>query len=344
MTSCILIFRLLGDQILCGLCYKKASFRVLCSLLFALYINDLPDKIKTSCLLFADDVKLYHKISTQSDAHLLQNDLDTLCQWSADWKLQLNPIKCKAFTITLKRSPFLTEYKVNGTTLETVTSIQDLGVVLDSKLTFKDHINFTVSKANRALGVMMRSLQTGCARGALKLDPILAAYFGNVRSILEYGCVVWGGAAASHLSRLERVQHKFLIWLDSHVYQPHRSASLSYPDLLKFFNIASLDQRRVQYDILFVFKIFSGRIDSSFLLQSFSVQASARNTRGTVRTLMFVPFARVDTVRRAVFARAPRNTNLFLAAHPTSDIFCDSLGSIRRRLKSYIKGLNVSIV
>ena len=312
---------------------------ILSPLLFALYVNDLPDKIKTNCLLFADDVKLYHKISNQSDSLLLQRDLDSLCQWSADWKLSLNPIKCKAITLTLKKCPIPTVYKINNTELEHVSSIRDLGVWLDSKLTFKDHISFIVTKANRALGVMMRSLQTGCARGALQSEPILAAYFGNVRSILEYGCVIWAGAAATHLDRLDRVQHKFLIWLDSHVRTSHPSPSLSYSDLLKPVSITSLAQRRVQYDILFVHNFLSGHIDSSFLLQSFSLQAPLRHTRATWHTLMHVPFARVETLKRAVFARASRNINLFLSACPASDFFNDSLGAIRRQAKSYIKSL-----
>ena len=116
-------------------------------MLFALYVNDLPEKIHTKCLLFADDVKLYHTILTQNDSLLLQKDVDSLCQWSSDWKLDLNPTKCKSFSITLKRCPIVVSYKVKNAELERVSTIKDLGVHLDTKLTFKDHINFTVAKA-----------------------------------------------------------------------------------------------------------------------------------------------------------------------------------------------------
>jgi len=140
---------------------------LLSPLLFALFVNDLPDKIRTNCLLFADDVKLYHEISSSHDSKLLQDDLDQLCQWSGDWKLQLNPAKCKAFTITLKRKPVLTTYTIQNTPLEKVSVIRDLGIWLDTKLTFAEHINFTVCKANRAMGVLIRSLQTGRLVGEL---------------------------------------------------------------------------------------------------------------------------------------------------------------------------------
>ena len=76
--------------------------------------------------------------------------------------------------------------------LERVTIIKDIGVWLDTKLTFVDHINFIVSKASRATGIMTRSLQTGSGRSGLYYKPILTVFFGNVRSVLEYGCTIWG--------------------------------------------------------------------------------------------------------------------------------------------------------
>ena len=64
-------------------------------LLFALYINDLPDQINSPCFMFADDVKIYRNITCAGDADLLQEDLNRLCRWSHTWKLNLNPTKCK---------------------------------------------------------------------------------------------------------------------------------------------------------------------------------------------------------------------------------------------------------
>ena len=69
------------------------------SLLFALYINDLPSEVSSRCLMFADDVKIYRRITCAADADLLQADLQRLCRWSETWKLSLNPAKCKSFRI-----------------------------------------------------------------------------------------------------------------------------------------------------------------------------------------------------------------------------------------------------
>ena len=76
----------------------------------------------------------------------------------------------------------------------------------------------------------------------------------TVRSVLEYCSVIWGGAARSHVVRVERVQHKFLMWLAR--YTEPNCTSLDYGHLLSFYNVQHLYARRVQSDIMFVCKGF----------------------------------------------------------------------------------------
>ena len=60
---------------------------VLGPLLLLLFINDLPEYISpgSTARFFADDCILYRAIETESDAHELQHDLDSLQQWEKDW-------------------------------------------------------------------------------------------------------------------------------------------------------------------------------------------------------------------------------------------------------------------
>ena len=60
---------------------------------------------------------------------------------------------------------------------------------------------------------LIRSFQTGVRRSRFNRSALMCAYFSDVRSILEYGCVIWAGAVDTHTVRIDRVQHKFLIWL-----------------------------------------------------------------------------------------------------------------------------------
>ena len=51
---------------------------VLGPVLFIIYINDLPEVIKASCSIFADDTKLLRKIQCIEDAEKIQTDLNSL--------------------------------------------------------------------------------------------------------------------------------------------------------------------------------------------------------------------------------------------------------------------------
>ena len=87
--------------------------------------------------------------------------MDNLNRWSEQWRLALNPAKCKVLTITLRRAPTIGVYTARGEHLERVRVMRDLGVYLDAQLTFGEHVDVAVRKANRALGVLMRAFQTG---------------------------------------------------------------------------------------------------------------------------------------------------------------------------------------
>ena len=182
-------------------------------ILFSMFINDLPNSIPPRVLMFADDVKLFSKIACDDDAVALQNDLNHFYKWSKTWMLNLNPSKCKAVRMTLKTKPLMKTYSIGNTTLENVDSIRDLGVILDSKLAFSLHIDQTVKKPNRALGVLIRLLQKANRRGYVQATSVLT-YFSRVRSYMEYCYVIWGGAARTHTDRLDRIEHKLLMWLN----------------------------------------------------------------------------------------------------------------------------------
>ena len=312
---------------------------LLSPLLFSLFVNDLPSVVKTGCLMFADDVKIFNKVRNQDDVNMLQDDINAVTRWAAVWRLTLNPGKCKTFKITLKRNIFPSVYHIDGNPLEEVTTIRDLGVVLDQKLTFSDQISAMVSRANRALGVLIRSLQAASPRCRMDRKAILAAYVANVRSILEYCSVVWAGASKCHLARLERVQHKFVVWLAHRTNVQHDS--LEYDHLLKLFKLRTLHARRVEADVLFLFKIFKGFISSSHLLQSFSLHVPPRATRNAVSTLFHVPRGRVNCVANGLFVRCPRAVNSFLLALPPTDFLCDSVGKIKKRLALYTEDMRL---
>ena len=65
-------------------------------LLFILFINDLPDCLKSTVKIFADDLKL---IANLSDKNVIEDDLKSLENWERNWLLEFNTDKCKVLHI-----------------------------------------------------------------------------------------------------------------------------------------------------------------------------------------------------------------------------------------------------
>ncbi len=72
---------------------------VLGPVLFVVYINDLPEIVKSDVYLFADDTKKYRKITSEEDCRILQKDLEALDECSRTWLLLFHPKKCKVMTL-----------------------------------------------------------------------------------------------------------------------------------------------------------------------------------------------------------------------------------------------------
>ena len=78
--------------------YPQGS--VLGPILFLIFINDLPDNIRCSIRLFADDCILYRNIYSIQDCIILQENLTSLGQWEADWQMKFNVAKCHSIRVT----------------------------------------------------------------------------------------------------------------------------------------------------------------------------------------------------------------------------------------------------
>ncbi len=176
---------------------------ILGPLLFLLFVNDMPEALSenTKVALFADDAKIYHKIENRADSLVLQQDLNNLIKWSKCWRLNFNPKKCKYMTIHNANPTLIFNYNMNGIQLEHVQTMNDLGLIINSSLTWDNHINSKISKANSLMGLVKRTLGYSCPT-----KPKLLLYNALVKSTLMYGSVIWTYGSKKNLKRIESIQ------------------------------------------------------------------------------------------------------------------------------------------
>ena len=96
-----------------------------------IYVNDIPSVVDSHLLLFADDIKVYHRIKSENDIVQLQEDINSLLNWSNTWLLDFNIPKCNVLRIGTSTLP--QNYTLNGTPLDSVQDMRDLGITTDSQ-------------------------------------------------------------------------------------------------------------------------------------------------------------------------------------------------------------------
>ena len=104
----------------------------------------------------------------------------------------------------LHPDPTLTVY---NSQIPVVSQTKFLGVVFDSKLNFKAHIDYIRQKCGKAMNLLkvVAKMDWGADRSVL-----MGLYRSFVRSRLEYGCAVFSSACKSYLKKLEPIQNQGL--------------------------------------------------------------------------------------------------------------------------------------
>lgn len=252
--------------------------------LFLLFVNDMYSCIGSSNYLsYADDLKIFNSISTSSDSMLLQTDLNNILSWCNNNNMRLNLTKCHTITFLKGRSPLIFNYALNGTTLERVYQITDLGVIFDSQLTFVSHLDVIINRSLRLCGFIRRV----CADFTDML-AIITLFNSLVRSILEYCSVIWSPYYAFHISRIENVQRKminFVLYklnIDKNRYDYHQRLNL--------LGIESLEFRRRLLSLRFGYQLVHGNMDCPQLLGNINFKVPAFNSRNN--NTFHIPFHR----------------------------------------------------
>ncbi len=286
---------------------------ILGPLLFLIFINDITHKIKYSrVLLYADDLKLFRQISEVDDRKYLQLDLDALVEWSKANNLPFNVEKCFSITYTRKVLPVRTEYTIDNCILQQVSENKDLGVILDSKLSFKNHINYMVKKSRSMLGFLMRN-----SVNFTNVQNIQTLYYSLVRSHLEYASVVWNPRTAEATKSIENVQKRFLRYLYYKQFG-YYSYDIKYQELLQGYVMKSLRGRRNIFSLIFLHDLIHYKKRDPELLETIKIRVPTFNSRST--NIFTEGHSRTHLLSNAPLNRVVKLYNDLINIHHSLDI------------------------
>ena len=132
---------------------------ILGPLLFLIYFNDFPNKLDSNAKLFADDTSLFTVVrDVKESADILNNDLSLISKWAFSWKMLFNPDPNKPAQEVLfsrkKKAQNHLIISLNNIQVERSSSQKHLGLILDEKLNFKQHIDSSISKINKGIAVI----------------------------------------------------------------------------------------------------------------------------------------------------------------------------------------------
>ena len=116
---------------------------VLAPVFFLIFINDLPENIRPSVRIFADDCALYRNIKSPMDCQILQDDLNSLAQWETNWQMKFNVAKCHSMRVTrhLHENQIQFEYSLLQQKLEQVQSAKYLGITITDNLDWGQNVS-----------------------------------------------------------------------------------------------------------------------------------------------------------------------------------------------------------
>ena len=294
-------------------------------LLFLVYINHVCSKLTSQYKMFADDIKIYSRVSGNPSGQRLaiadsslQNDIDLLNHTSKSWGLKINREKCAILRFSRRFKDLVSpHYTLDGSPLPVCQSHCDLGVLVDDRLKFHDHI---ASVAHKASGLCHSFLKSTVCRSPEFMLFLLKTH---VRPLIEYASCVWNTGYKEDLSKLERVQRMWTRNIDS-------LQNESYGDRLRVLGLYSVQGRLLRADLIQYWKIFNGI--SCIKPEAFFASPPRVGTRGH-RFKIHVPHISLDVCKRSFSYRSVSTWN----GLPESVVTAPTVASFKTALEIAIR-------
>ena len=227
---------------------------ILGPLLFLAYINDLPLALNNkSIIMYADDTTLF---SSNENIQTLIADLSSklyiIDRWLKSNFLSLNINKTSYTVISYRNIDENIVLSLNNRPLKRLNSFTFLGVVIDHKLTFREHVAQVCRKISKTKGVMIRL-------NFLPTRILMVIYYSLVYPYLVYCVEAWGPCRPSTLYPLTVCQKKIVRIINGSDPFEHTDPIFRNLRILKFEFIAEV------YILIYIYKVLHN-IKATYML------------------------------------------------------------------------------
>lgn len=302
---------------------------VLGPILFVLYAADLIGLIQRHGLsshLYADDTQAYGTCRPSDVGALIERlsgCMDDIASWMASNRLQLNTDKSELLWChTSGRTCSSVPLRVGADVIAPSAVVRDLGLYLDSGLSFHHQISLIVSKCFGAL----RQLRS--VRRYVSVSVFQSLVTALVLSRLDFGNSLYVGLPAYQLRRLQSVQNAAARL----VFGLRRSEHIT--DALICLHWLRVPERVTFKVAVLTYRALHGSAPAYLsAFTSVSALAGRRALRSSSTADLVVPRTRLSTVGPRAF---PVAGSVVWNSLPKNVTSATSLTVFRRRLKTYL--------
>jgi hypothetical protein len=308
---------------------------VLGPLLFTLFINDISSIVNNHKdvhhTLYADDTQLYlrtHPDNVFSAITSLENCVASVNQWLKSSLLLLNPKKTEFIILTGKSKVHLSidvPFNIDGHIIKSKPFVRDLGVILDSTLSFERHILSVRKVAFAYLRILTKIRRFISAAHAAEIAQAL------VLSRLNYCCSLLHGIPKKQLTKLQAIINYAIRIIDR---IPSRQ---SVTDFLKKRDWLGIDDRIKLRLVSFAYT--AAKFNSPRCLSSLIRRPSMNSgmvLRSQTSDQLLVPRTKTTIGDRAFSTAAPKSFNVL----PDAIRLAKSLGHFKALTRRHLNSLN----
>ena len=283
---------------------------ILGPLLFLIYINDVKNiSNEFRPILYADDTTIIFKDRNLPNLiHKCNTGLDLFQNWSICNRLTINTSKTNIMFVSNKSQTTPINIFLNNEPLDAVTTCKFLGVMVDNRLKFDEHVKYICNKISKSIGIFYKLSKF------VPDSTLLQLYYSLIHPYLNYCSTVWGGTFQTHLDSLIKLQKKIIRIISKESFASHTTPLFLSLKILKFSDL-------YRYNIAIYY----------YKTKKYSTQIRNHNYNTRNKNKIIAPFHRLATTQHSV----SYNGSTVWNSLPPAILSEPNLKSFKRKLKSY---------